>query len=102
MKKEVWCKSINDEPIRHEYDVVESKNEYHLEVNTLFNSNVSEFGAGKEIASITEHGDGYTINVNNQELAIDYSDAEVLLALLSSVYDTTMEIRVAKTITKIN
>ena len=102
MKKQVWCKSIKDEPIRHEYDVVESKSQYYQKVNTLFNSNQSDFGSGKEVASITEHGEGYTINVYGNEINIDYCDAEAILALLSVVYDTTMEIRESVIKTKIN
>jgi hypothetical protein len=100
--KQVWCKSIKDEPIIHEYNVVESKDKYFFKVNTIYNSNNSQFGANKKLASITEHGEGYTINLDNNEINIDYSDAEYLLALLSVVYDTKMEIRESVIKTKIN
>jgi hypothetical protein len=102
MKKEVWCKSIKDESIRYKYDVVQSKDRYSQKVNIIFNCNYSEFAANKEMASITEHGDGYTIKLIDNEINIDYSDAEYILALLSIVYDTTMEIRESVIKTKIN
>lgn len=102
MKKQVWCKTIKDEPIRHEYDLEESKNEYLQKVTTLSNSIQSDFGEGKQVATITENGDGYSIVVHDIKIEIDYWDAECLLALLSSVYDTTMEIRESVIKTKIN
>jgi hypothetical protein len=102
MKKQVWCKSEIDQPIRHEYDLEESKNQYFEKVTTLSNSMQSDFGEGKQVATLTEHGDGYSIVVYDTKIELDYSDAECLLALLSSVYDTTMEIRESVIKTKIN
>jgi hypothetical protein len=103
-KKQVWCKSIKSEPVKHEYDIYTSEAD-DVNVTTIHSSATSEFNFAGTLGILTESGDGFEVTINgvNQiKFEIDYSDAEVLLALLSSVYDTTMEIRVAETITKIN
>jgi hypothetical protein len=92
--KQVWVISELDEPIKHEYDVFTSTNDKGLKTSIIKNSKESDYGFDDEnICSLIEDGNGYDITIDNKTIRIDYSDTESLLALLSSVYETTMEIR---------
>ena len=57
---------------------------------------------GEELGGIIDSGDDITIEIaGGQELVLDYSEAEMLIALLLSTYEGKMIIKESKTIASI-
>lgn len=56
---------------------------------------------GDEFGGLIDSGDGITIEIAGQELVLDYSEAEILIALLLATYEGKMIIKESKTIASI-
>lgn len=57
---------------------------------------------GEELGGIIDSGDDITIEIaGGQELVLDYSEAEMLIALLLATYEGKMIIKESKTIASI-
>ena len=96
--KQVWVESYYGEPIKHEYDVFTNINEDGNDKYTL-----KDCGTDDVRCELVDDEDNFIIKFDDDKtIILNYSEAEHLLALLSISYDTSMEIKEAKTISKIN
>jgi len=96
--KQVWVESFYGEPIKHEYDVFTKVNEDGKDSYTM-----KDCGTDVIRCELIDDEDNFIVKFDDEKtIVLNYSEAEYLLALLSISYDTSMEIKEAKTISKIN
>ena len=96
--KQVWVESFYGEPIKHEYDVFTKVNEDGKDSYTM-----KDCGTDEIRCELIDDEDNFIVKFDDEKtIVLNYSEAEYLLALLSISYDTSMEIKEAKTISKIN
>ena len=96
--KQVWVESFYGEPMKHEYDVF-------TKVNDDFKDSyiMKDCGTDEVRCELIDDEDNFIVKFDDEKtIVLNYSEAEYLLALLSISYDTSMEIKEAKTISKIN
>jgi hypothetical protein len=96
--KQVWVESFYGEPMKHEYDVFTKVNDDFKDYYIM-----KDCGTDEVRCELIDDEDNFIVKFDDEKtIVLNYSEAEYLLALLSISYDTSMEIKEAKTISKIN
>lgn len=98
---QVWTNSDVYGPVDdHLYDI-SVKDDGTKTYDMCRSSSTSWTNPGERVCTLTDDGNGVVLEIGDQVMDLDYSDYELLLAILLAAHEGKMELRETKTIKSI-